>query len=60
MSFDYRMAQDVHKTRHTATENTQGCIYTGTEIDTNNSEESKKSKLYSIKTFICPAVIIFV
>lgn len=25
MSFDYRMAQDVNKTRHTATENTQGC-----------------------------------
>lgn len=59
MSFDYRMAQDVHKTKHAATENTQGGIYTGTEMDTNNSGESKKSKLCSIKAFLCPGVIIF-
>jgi len=54
------MAQDIHKTRHTATENTPGCTYTGTEIDTNNSEESKKSKLCSTKAFLCPGVIIFI
>lgn len=45
MSFDYRIPQDVHKTRHTATENTQGCTYTGIVIDANNSEVSKKRKL---------------
>lgn len=60
MSFDYRMAQDFQKTRHTTTESTQDCIYTGTEMDTNNSEESKKSKLCSIKAFLCPGVIIFI
>ena len=44
MSFDCTIPQDVPKTRHTATENTQGCTYTGTGIDANNSEESKKRK----------------
>lgn len=59
MSFGYKMAQDVRKTRHTATENTLGCVYTGTERDTNNSEESKESKFCSIKALICPGAIIF-
>lgn len=45
---DYTTAQDIHKTRHTATENTQGCIYAGTEIDTKQfrGEQEKQALLH--------------